>query len=109
MKNLPVISLVLVGLLAIGITIFVKTSGGVSELSVDAKDQTCALDTDCTRVIVTCSDCDCGQPIAAAAYQKFMDDKLKRCENYVGGICDVMCPNEIVRCVENKCVLVANS
>lgn len=62
----------------------------------------CEQDSDCTLVGISCSSCDCGNPVNIK-YKEYYDQQLQEeCEGYDGPVCDMNCPYN-VRCIRNTC------
>jgi hypothetical protein len=75
------------------------------ELSVDAAEQLCEVDSDCALVYDRCDSCSCG----IGVNRKFQDsysEKLERlCERYDGAHCDKICAPAGLKCIDARCVV----
>jgi len=65
--------------------------------------QICSSDNECILMQRKCSDCDCGTPINLKYHEIYREEKKKRCENYKGPVCDLMCPTNTSVCRAGKC------
>jgi hypothetical protein len=66
--------------------------------------QVCSADSECVLVQRHCGDCDCGTPVNNQYYQSYIKEKMNRCANYKGGICDLTGPTNTSVCRSGKCV-----
>jgi len=66
--------------------------------------QTCTTDADCVWVNITCS-CGCGDVVNTAAAPRHQAEYQRRCPNWRGRFCDIMCPNTVPQCVSGRCAL----
>ena len=65
--------------------------------------QTCSSDNECILFQRKCSDCDCGSPLNIKYREIYREEKRRRCENYKGPVCDLICPTNQSVCRAGKC------
>lgn len=67
--------------------------------------QACHSNAECTSTQRECSDCDCGTPLNVKYKTIYIEEKRKRCENYKGAVCDLICQANKAECENEKCVM----
>ena len=65
----------------------------------------CSLDSECILIQRHCGDCDCGRPVNSKFLDIYMEERAKRCANFSGGVCDLICPTNESVCSAGKCVV----
>ena len=73
-------------------------------IEISPAHQTCEIASDCTLVYVDCSYCSCGTPINLA-YEEFYTQQAEQvCQDYVGPVCEMYCPEATLVCLTGLCV-----
>jgi hypothetical protein len=73
-------------------------------IEIDPAHQTCENTNDCTLVYIDCSSCSCGTPINLA-YESFYTQQAEQiCQDYVGPVCEMYCPEATLVCLSGLCV-----
>lgn len=69
----------------------------------------CSTDDDCVRVRgESCDECNCGVYVNTAHSDEYLQRVKAKCSDYQGATCLVDCVATKAKCVERKCVGVAN-
>jgi len=76
-------------------------------LDVIAEDQICVTDDNCTIIMSTCEQCECGVPINKEHKQKYLNQYELLCSDFGGPMCGYECPTPLTKCIKNRCILAA--